>query len=67
MIALMTTLQRALAGQTRLSLTPREQQFCSRSLTYISTRTRQQPQQLEDWTITSYEVEFEEEIGRGGL
>jgi hypothetical protein len=43
-----------------------ERQFVSHTLQYLTTSSRHQVA-LDDWTITSYEVEFGHEIRLGGL
>ena len=44
----------------------RERTFLERSMQYLSTASGCQVQ-VEDWMITSYEVEFGQQIGAGGL
>jgi hypothetical protein len=44
----------------------RERQFFSHSLRYLSTSSGSQVQ-WENWMVTSFEVDFKEEIGSGGL
>ena len=44
----------------------REQQFFAHTLQYLTTCSGRQIE-MEDWMITSYEVEFGHEIGSGGL
>ena len=60
---MMASLQRLLQ---QLTLDDKERQFYSRSLEYLLTYSGR-PVQLEPWMITSYEVEFGEKIGSGGL
>jgi len=43
-----------------------ERQFVSHTLQYLTTSSGRQVA-LDDWTITSYEVDFGHEIGSGGL
>jgi hypothetical protein len=43
-----------------------ERQFLTHTLQYLTTSSGRQVD-MEDWMITSYEVEFEHEIGSGGL
>lgn len=43
-----------------------ERQFFSNSLQYLATSSGRVVQ-LEDWMVTSYEVEFGHVIGSGGL
>jgi hypothetical protein len=63
MIAMMVSLQRKIDQRTAGA---KEQQFFSQSLIYLSS-TSKSHFQPEDWMITSFEVEFQEEIGSGGL
>ena len=44
----------------------RERQFFSRSLLHLTSATGHHVQ-LEDWMITSFDVELGPEIGEGGL
>lgn len=44
----------------------REQHFFAYTLQYLTT-CRGRQIEMEDWMITSYEVEFGHEIGSGGL
>jgi hypothetical protein len=44
----------------------RERQFFEHTLQYLNTRSGRKVE-VEEWMITSYEVEFGEEIGSGGL
>jgi hypothetical protein len=43
-----------------------ERQFLTHALQYLITSSGRQVE-MADWMITSYEVEFEHEIGSGGL
>jgi len=43
-----------------------ERQFCSRALQYLTTISGRQVE-IQNWLITSYEVEFGPQIGSGGL
>jgi hypothetical protein len=43
-----------------------ERQFFAHALRYLTTYSGRQVE-IEDWTITSYEVEFGHEISSGGL
>ena len=62
-MAIMVSLQKRL--RTTLDA-DRERQFFSYTLEYLMTSYGSQTE-LEDWMITSYEVEFGPEIGSGGL
>lgn len=62
-MAMMVSLQRRL--DVRLD-SDRELRFYSHSLHHLSTSSGRQIQP-EEWMITSYEVEFGQEIGSGGL
>jgi len=62
-VAMMASLQRRLDQQIGED---REHQFFSRTLRYLST-TSGHYVQLEDWMLTSFDVEFGPEIGTGGL
>ena len=62
-MAMMVSLQRRL--QTGAD-EDRERQFFTHTLQYLTTSSGRQVE-LDDWTITSYEVEFGQEIGSGGL
>ena len=44
----------------------RERQFFAYTLRYLTTFSGRQVE-MEDWMVTSYEVEFGHEIGSGGL
>ena len=44
----------------------RERQFFTHTLQYLTTSSGRQVE-MEEWIITSYEVEFGHEIGSGGL
>jgi hypothetical protein len=50
----------------RLSDGDPERQFCSRALQYLTTISGRQVE-IQNWLITSYEVEFGPQIGSGGL
>jgi hypothetical protein len=63
MMAMMVSLQRRLQAE---SIEDREQQFFAHTLRYLTTSSGRQVE-MEDWMITSYEVEFGHEIGSGGL
>jgi hypothetical protein len=63
MMAMMVSLQRRL--QTG-SDDDRERRFFSRTLQYLTTASGRQVE-LEEWMVTSYEVEFGLEVGLGGL
>lgn len=60
---MIVSLQRKLGQQSTVD---QERLFFSHSLTSLSTLSGRQIQ-AEDWMITSYEVDFIEEIGSGGL
>jgi hypothetical protein len=60
---MIVALQRKLSQQLTMD---QERLFFSQSLTYFSTLSGRKIQ-VEDWIITSYEVDFIEEIGSGGL
>ncbi|KAF7982535.1 hypothetical protein HWV62_28162 [Athelia sp. TMB] len=62
-MAIMVSLQRRLSDRTS---SRRELQFFKHSLHYLFTISGSQVT-LEDWMITSYEVEFGPEIGVGGF
>jgi hypothetical protein len=62
-MAMMVSLQRRL---DHLPDDDREGQFCSHALRYLTTASGRQLE-MEDWMITSYEVEFGRQIGTGGL
>jgi len=63
MMAMMVSLQRHLqTGSDK----DREQQFFTHTLRSLTTSSGRQVK-IEDWMITPYEVEFETEIGSGGL
>ena len=62
-MAMMVSLQRRL--QTG-SDDNRERQFFAYTLRYLTTFSGRQVE-MEDWMVTSYEVEFGHEIGSGGL
>jgi hypothetical protein len=62
-MAMMILLERRLRIQTDED---RERQFFSHTLQYLTTSSGYQVE-LEDWTITSFEVEFGQEVGSGGL
>jgi hypothetical protein len=63
-MAMMVSLQRRLDEQTADS--PLEQTFYSSILRYLSTKSGRHIE-IQDWMITSYDVEFGYEIGSGGL
>jgi hypothetical protein len=63
MMAMMVSLQRRLQAG---SIDDREQQFFSHTLQYLTTASGRQVE-MENWMVTSYEVEFGQEIGSGGL
>jgi len=63
MMAMMVSLQRRLQAE---SIEDREQQFFAHTLRYLTTSSGRQVE-MEDWMVTSYEVEFGHEIGSGGL
>jgi hypothetical protein len=63
MMAMMASLQRRLRTGTDEDA---ERQFYAHTLRYLTTSSGHHVE-LEDWTVTSYEVEFEHEIGSGGL
>ncbi|KZP05090.1 hypothetical protein FIBSPDRAFT_365385 [Athelia psychrophila] len=60
---MMASLQKRLANR---SGSDRDRQFFSHCLHYLSMSSGAQVP-LEDWMITSYEVDFGREIGAGGL
>lgn len=62
-MAMMVSLQKRL--QTG-SDEDRERQFFTHTLRCLTTCSGRQVE-LEDWSVTSYEVEFGHEIGSGGL
>jgi hypothetical protein len=62
-MAMMVSLQRRLRAGTDEDA---ERQFFAHSLQYLTASSGRQVE-LEDWTVTSYEVEFGLEIGSGGL
>jgi hypothetical protein len=43
-----------------------EQKFYTHTLEYLTSRSGK-PVKVEDWMIASFEVEYGEEIGAGGL
>ena len=63
MAVMMISLQKRIENHTDSN---RELQFFSHSLHYLSTVSGSQVH-LEEWMITSYDVEFGQEIGAGGL
>jgi hypothetical protein len=63
MMALTASLQRRLQGRSN---NERERQFFRHTLRYLTTSSGRQVE-LENWTITSYDVEIGHEIGSGGL
>ena len=63
MMAMMVALQKRLdAGSGE----EQEQRFLTHTLQYLTTCSGRQVE-IENWTITSYEVEFAHQIGSGGL
>jgi len=62
-MAMMVSLQRRL--QTG-SDQDRERQFFTHTLRFLKTSSGRQVE-MEEWMITSYEVEFGREVGSGGL
>jgi hypothetical protein len=62
-MAMMVSLQRRLCTGTDEDA---ERQFFAHTLQYLTASSGRQVE-LEDWTVTSYEVEFGREIGSGGL
>ena len=62
-MAMMVSIQRRL---DHLSGGDRERQFFSYALRYLTTASGRQVE-MENWMITSYEVEFGRQIGSGGL
>jgi len=63
LLGMMVSLQRKLDQQ---STAGQERLFFSHGLTYLSTCSGRQIK-VEDWMITTFEVDFMEEIGSGGL
>src|ERR1700683_2833059 len=63
MMAMMVSLQRRLQTGSDGN---REQQFFTPTLQYLTTSSGCQVE-MEEWMITSYEVEFGKQIGSGGL
>jgi hypothetical protein len=63
MISMMASLQRCLEQRPTRD---RERQFYSHSLEYLSIASGSVVE-LDKWTITSFEVEFGQKIGSGGL
>ena len=63
MMAMMASLQRRL--RTGID-EDAERQFYVHTLQYLIMSSGRHAE-LEDWTVTSYEVEFGHEIGSGGL
>jgi hypothetical protein len=61
---MMVSIQRRLDGQSLENA--RERKFYSSTLQYLST-TSGRHVEVQDWMITSYEVDFGHEIGSGGL
>jgi hypothetical protein len=61
-MAVLVAIQRRL--NVRLA-SGRERTFLERSMQYLSTASGCQVQ-LEDWMITSYEVDFGQQVGAGG-
>jgi hypothetical protein len=62
-MAMMASLQRRLKAGTDAE---QERRFFAHTLLYLTTSSGQQVE-LEDWTITSYDVEFGPQVGSGGL
>jgi hypothetical protein len=62
-MAMMAALQRRLLTGTDEDA---ERQFYAHTLQYLTTSSGRHVE-LEDWMVTSYEVEFGHEIGSGGL
>jgi len=62
-MAMMVSIQRRLDN---FSDGDRERQFFSHALRYLITASGHQVE-MENWMITSYEVEFGRRIGSGGL
>lgn len=62
-MAMMVSIQRRL---DHLSEDDREGRFFSHALRYLTTASGRQVE-VENWMITSYEVEFGRQIGSGGL
>jgi hypothetical protein len=63
MLAMMASLQQ------RLNATPnnnQEQTFYSHTLQYLTSMSGRQVQ-LEDWMISSFDVDYGREVGVGGL
>ena len=63
-MAMMIAIQKALKDQ---DMPTRERQFMRWSLSCLCSMSGQQPEKIQHWTITSFEVEFGLEIGSGGL
>ena len=63
-MAMMISLQKSLDNKSISD--KREEQFIKHSLNYLVS-TSQQQAHIDSWTITSFEVEFGELIGSGGL
>lgn len=63
MLAIMATIQRRLDDKLD---SDRERQFFSHSLMYMS-QTRGMQLEMQSWTVTRHEVDFERIIGSGGL
>jgi hypothetical protein len=63
-MAMIVSLQRRLDDRSLDEI--RERSFFSHSLQYLKTTSGRQIE-VHDWMITSYEVEFGDEIGAGGL
>jgi hypothetical protein len=64
MVAIMTSLQRSIMKRI---CGERESRFFSSVLNHLSEITGEHPPELENWMVTSFEVEFGVEIGSGGL
>ena len=63
MMAMMVSLEHRLR---EISDEDVERRFFAHTLQYLTTSSGHQVE-MEDWMITSYEVEFGKEIGSGGL
>lgn len=63
MMSLIVTLQRSLSKHSK---NDREHQFMLHSVRYLTTSSGRQVH-IEDWMVTSFEVEFGAQIGSGGL
>jgi hypothetical protein len=63
-MAMMISLQQSL--EKKLISDKREERFIKHSLNYLVSTSGQQVH-IDSWTITSFDVEFGEQIGSGGL